>query len=463
MAIIEQKSDEVLSNYFDNLEVKPKQKLMVLLLGVGLFFDFMDGTNFTLVAPILVKNWHISLTQVGYINSLFFIGMFAGGILGGWYFSNILGRRKTILFSILIFSLSSILNGSSNGFLSFLVFRFITGLGAASLIVVSNLYLVEMLPSKSRGKWQALAFGLAVISLPFLSILNKNIIKLGADSWRILYFIGGLGIISFFLGLAWIKESPRWLVSKGRIAEAERIFENITGVSKTLTGGQSSQPTKSISISQGVRLIFSAKYKRNTWVLISIFWVGYPAYTTLLYWLPVLFSQRGYSLEDTATFSIFFATGLSTASFFAAAISDLGGRKWTIVVLYAMAILLSFVYGHLETKGVIFAFSALLVLTAQATNPITSTYLAELYPTHLRSAAVGFIYSASRLFIAAVQLVISIILANYGQAGVFNFLAFMFLVPVAAVSIWGKKTSGQSLEDMGQEFSTPIGVKETII
>jgi putative MFS transporter len=424
----------------------------------------MDGTNFTLVAPILVKNWHLTLTQVGYINSLFFIGMFAGGILGGWYFSNVLGRRKTILISILIFSLSSILNGSSNGFLSFLVFRFITGLGAASLIVVSNLYLVEMLPGKSRGKWQALAFGLAVISLPFLSILNKSIIKLGADSWRILYFIGGLGIISFFLGLAWIKESPRWLVSKGRTTEAEKIFENITGVSKTLLSEQTNRPTKSISIFESFKLIFSAKYKRNTWVLISIFWVGYPAYTTVLYWLPVLFSQKGYSLEDTATFSIFFATGLSVASFFAAGISDLGGRKWTIVVLYMIAILLSFVYGHLETKGVIFAFSAFLVLTVQATNPITSTYLAELYPTNLRSTAVGFIYSVSRLLIAAVQLVISIIVVNYGQVGVFNFLAFIFLVPVVVVSIWGKKTSGQSLENIGQELNqTPIEIKEAAI
>jgi MFS transporter, putative metabolite:H+ symporter len=442
----EQKPHKVLTDYFDSVEINLKQKVMIALLGFGLFFDSMDAMNFSLVAPVLVKNWNLSLAQVGQINFIFFIGMFIGGLLGG-YISNLKGRKKTILASILLFSVSSILNGFANGFLSFLLLRLFTGIGAASLVVVTNLYLIEMLPSKNRGKWQALVFACGTIAIPVASILNKSVSSLGPDSWRILYFVGGAGIISFVLGLVWLKESPRWLVSKGKIAEAEKIVEEITDIPADLSH-QNNESSKAIPVFDTFKQLFAKNNRRNTWVLISIFWLAYPAYLLIPNWLPVLFSQKGFSIQDTATFSIFLACGLSTAPFLAVLISDLGGRKWTIVVLYSITIVLSFIYGHLETKYIVFVFVALMALFAQATNPITLTYLAELYPTNLRSTAVGFIFSFGRLFIAIVQLLIASIVERYGQVGVFNFMAISFIAPTIFLAIWGIRTSGRSLEDL---------------
>ena len=134
------------------------------------------------------------------------------------------------------------------------------------------------------------------------------------------------------------------------------------------------------------------------------------------------------------------------APYFAALISDWGGRKWVIVTLYSLATLFAIIYGQLETKTTIFVFAFLLLFVVQSVIPITSTYLTELYPTHLRSSAVGFIYSISRLFVAFVQLLIASIIAGYGQAGVFFYLGFTFIVPAIIVAILGIKTSGQSLE-----------------
>jgi putative MFS transporter len=439
----EQKPHKVLTDYFDSVEINLKQKVIVILLGFGFFFDYLDTMNFSLVAPVLIKNWNLSLTQVGQINSIFFIGMFIGGFLGG-YISNLIGRKKTILACILVFSVSSILNGFANGFLGFLLLRLSTGIGASSLIVVTNLYLIEMLPSKNRGRWQALVYAFGAIANPVASILNKSVIGLGPESWRILYFFGGVGVISFVLGFIWLKESPRWLVSKGKIAEAEKIVEDITGIPADLSN-QINESSKAVPFFTTFKQLFDQKNKRNTWVLISIFWIASPAFA-ILYWLPVLFSQKGFSIEDTATFSIFVALGLTIAPLLASLISDLGGRKWTIVALYSINIALSFTYGHLETKYIVFAFAALIPIFISAAYPITSIYLAELYPTNIRSTAVGSIYSFGRLFIAIVQLLIASIVEQYGQVGVFNFIAILFIPPTIIVAIWGVRTSGRSLE-----------------
>src|SRR6478752_4031887 len=146
--IEEQQKHKIVTDYFDSVAINLKQKIIVLILGFGFFFDFMDTTNFGLVSPVLVKNWHFSLTQIGQISSIYLLGMFIGGLSGG-YLSDLIGRKKTVLICILVFSVSSILNGFANGFLSFLLLRLSTGIGTAGLIVVTNLYLIEMLPSHS--------------------------------------------------------------------------------------------------------------------------------------------------------------------------------------------------------------------------------------------------------------------------------------------------------------------------
>ncbi|EHQ28921.1 MFS transporter [Mucilaginibacter paludis] len=431
--------------YFDGLPVTGKQRRIVFLLAFGFFFDFMDNSNFGVVAPAILKLWHLSLQQIGWINSAFFIGMFIGGISGG-HLSNVFGRKKVLLASIAFFSVFSLFNGLAPGFITFLLARLLTGIGTASLVVVTNLYLIEMLPGESRGRWQALVFALGVLGIPILGLLNKIIIPSGPEAWRVLYFLGGAGFLAFFAGLIWLRESPRWLVSKGRIAEAELILGDITGLDIRLNPS-TSVPEKAFGLVYTIRSLTGQANLRRTIVLTSIFWVGYPAYA-ILGWLPTLFSKKGFSLDETASFSICLALGLTAASFVASLISDLGGRKWSIITLFLSAGILSLLYGHLESKYLIFGFVILFSLVVQALNPITSTYLAELYPTPIRGLAVGLIYSIGRIAIAFVQLLIAPISERFGDVGVFTFTAVLFAVPAAITALWGERTSGRSLENL---------------
>ena len=288
----------------------------------------MDNYNFGFVAPAIIKSWGISLAQVGQVNSLFFVGMFLGGLLGG-YLSDRIGRRKSLLFSLLVFSVFSIANGLVGSFLPFLVSRFCTGIGVASLVIVAVPYLAEMLPKETRGKWQALSIGLGCVAIPFLGIACKLILPLGPEAWRLIYISGGLGLVAFLFGIFWLKESPRWLVSKGRIAEAEKILEEIVGHRIELSVTEST-PVKKENFGRVLLAMFDRRNARNSLVLMSIFMLAYPAAFIFINWAPTMFSTKGFPLKDVLLLTMLMSFGLAAGPFLATYVSDKGGRKGPI-------------------------------------------------------------------------------------------------------------------------------------
>lgn len=444
------KNSKILTNYFDNVTINPMHFRLVFLVGIAYFFDIADNYNFGFISPILVKVWGISLIQVGQINAVFFIGMFFGGLFGG-VVSDKLGRKKGFLLSIFIFSIFSIINGLAPNFLIFLLGRFFTGIGVASLIIVSTPYLLEMLPRDNRGKWQSVAVGAGCIAIPIVGALVKLITPLGPNAWRIVYLIGGLGLFVAFLGIFWLKESPRWLASQGRISEAERIIEEITGQKADLSNNANNILEKT-NIGKDIRAIFSRKNIKNTLVLLSIFSIGYPAAFIFINWVPTLFSLKGYSLEDTSLLTLFISFGMVIGPFFASLISDKMGRKLSIVIIFTTAAILSIVYAFLSTKIIIIAVAVVIAIMLQANSPLTLAYLGELYSTNIRSTAVGVIYSIGRLATALVSVIVPIINTKYGYTEVFILMGSLLLITSIITSIWGVHTVGKSLEELNEEF-----------
>jgi putative MFS transporter len=438
--------DKTENNYFDGLPVNSVQRKMVLLIGFGIFFDYMDNYNFGFVAPAIIKSWNLSLTQVGRINSLFFVGMFLGGLLGG-YLSDRIGRRITLLASLLVFSVFSAANGLANGFLTFLVSRFLTGIGVASLLIVAVPYLAEMLPKESRGRWQAISIGLGCVAVPFLGIACKFVLPLSPEAWRWIYLTGGLGLIAFVCGIFWLKESPRWLASKGRIAEAEMILEEIVGHRIEVRGTERT-PVMKENVGRILLSMFDRKNARNTLVLMSIFMLAYPGGFIFINWAPTMMSTMGFPMQDVLLLAMLMSFGIAAGPFLASYISDRGGRKVPIVALFTAAALLALVYANLQEKALIIGVGILIAFLLQANSPTTYAYLSELYPTHMRNMASGIIFSAGRICIALVHAIVPVVNSSYGYMGVFTMMGLLLLISSAVIGIWGVRTSGKSLEEL---------------
>lgn len=436
------------THYFDGIPMTRSQLRMTLLIGLGVFFDIMDNFNFGFVAPALTKSWGLSLTQVGQINSMFFIGMFIGGLSGG-FIADRIGRKKTIMTSLMVFSACSVANGLAPSFIPFLISRFLTGIGVASLAIVSVPYLVEMLPGESRGKWIGICMGLGYVGLPVLGVFCKLVLPLGPDAWRWVYLSGGLGFLVFVAGLFWLKESPRWLVSKGRVAEAEKIVRDITGRSSDLSGAFEPLHNK-VHFARALREMFVDRNLRNTMVLSSIFMLAYPATFIFINWAPVMLSTGGAAMEDVLSLSMSMSFGMAVGPFLASQISDRGGRKIPIVVITVFMAFLALVYAHLNTQTHIIAVAIVLSLISMAMNAVTLTYLSELYPTHIRSTASGTIYSGGRLTIALVHVIVPVVSARYGSLGVFTLMSGLLMMTAIVTGFWGMRTSGRSLEELSK-------------
>lgn len=437
---------KIVNNYFDGLEVTGVHKFIFYIIMLAYFFEQLDNWNFGFIAPALQESWHLKMTDIATIVFWYFIGMTSGGFLGG-VVSDIIGRRKTFLASILIFSIASVANGLTNDFTVFVISRSLTGFGVFCLMVTSQAYIAEMAPAESRGKWQGRVAGVGFCAVPVIALLCRLIIPMGPDAYRAIFYFGGFGLIGFFLGLKYLKESPRWLVAQKRLPEAEEVMEFITRRKIDLSEAATKVPPRE-KMSEVLYGMFTKNYIVRTLLLILLFITITPATFTLTTWTTQLLKMKGFTVADSLTASTIISIGVPVGCFLASFVSDLGGRKIPLLCLGALCAAFAFVFAHLDSFSLLVGCGFLFNVFIMAVSFVLFSYTAESYPTKMRNTATGFHNGLARLSVSAVQPVIPIIHKAAGFSGVFNAVGLLFVLPIIPVLLWGMRTGGKSLEDI---------------
>ena len=434
------------NNYFDCLPVSKIHKLLFFIIMMAYFFEQMDNWNFGFIAPSLIKSWGLTMDDIGNINFWYFIGMTVGGLTGG-FISDIVGRRRTFLFAILLFSTMSVLNGLTSNLAVFTISRALTGFGVFCLMVCSQAYIAEMSPAESRGKWQGLIAAVGFSAVPVIGMLCRVIIPMGEEAWRWIFYFGGLGLIGFGLGLKYLEESPRWLVARHRQSEAEAVVERITGIPIDLSEAAKKVETKE-SVWDTLLGMFSRKYIRRTLVLFSFIWLTTPATFVVTVWTPMMISKKGFSMEDTLTASFILMIGVPFGCYIASLISDRGGRKIPLVAVTAAGAAFAYAFTRMDGIVQLTAVGFCLISCVMALGFISFSYIAESYPTRMRNTAVGIHNGAGRFCTSFMQKQVPVIFAAGGFAGVYNTVAVMMLAPLLIVLLFGLRTGGKSLEEI---------------
>lgn len=438
---------KIKNNYFDGLPVSKNHMGVFMLIILAYFFEQLDNNNFSFVAPALIKSWGITMEDIAHITSLYFVGMTLGGLLGG-VISDFIGRRKTFLASIVIFSVASIVNGLANDLTTFALSRAVTGFGIFCMMVVSIAYISEMSPAESRGKWQNMTAGIGFLAMPVIGVIARMVVPMGPEAWRWIFYMGGLGLVGFLFGLKYLKESPRWLVSKGRIAEAEQVMFELTGRQVDL-----SEAAKKVQPQENVKEVlvgmFSGSYiKRTVVLLVSFVSVCVPGFMFMA-WTPTLLQQKGFTLEQSLFASSLIILGAPIGCFLSSFISDKGGRKIPIGVMALIWAVLSVVFANLGNNlTVIIAVGMFMNAFNLAASFTLFSYVAESYPTKMRNTATGFHNAMGRLSVAGSQLMVPVIYAKFGFGGVFTTMAIFLTVLGFTVLLFGERTGGKSLEDV---------------
>lgn len=281
------------NNYFDGMPVTGFHKIVFFIIMMAYFCEQMDNWNFGFIAPALMHTWGLQMSDIGVVTLWYFIGMTAGGFFGG-VISDFIGRRKTFLISIATFSFFSVLNGFTDNFHVFVIARSMTGFGVFCLMVCSQAYIAEMAPAESRGKWQNLVAAVGFSAVPVIGVMCRAIIPLAEEAWRYIFYFGGVGLIAFFVGLRYLKESPRWLVARGRLEEAEQVVFEITGKHVDLSEAAKNVQTK-VPVMEVLTGMFRRQYIKRTLVLLAIVVFTNPATFTVTNWTATLLKAHGFS------------------------------------------------------------------------------------------------------------------------------------------------------------------------
>jgi MFS family permease len=446
------------------------------LIVVGLGFSWiLDGLEVQIVAANgYAQTLGMGSVEVGLAGTIYLVGQVVGALFFG-RLADRLGRRNLFIISLGIYLVGSAVAGLAFAPWFFYVFRFIAGAGIGGEYAAINSAIDEIIPSKYRGRvdvaingtyWAGAALG-AVASAFFLNpaIFPQDL------GWRLSFFIGPiLGLLIIYLRRH-IPESPRWQMTHGREAEAERnvdaIEERIRQEGKEIPPVDES---KAITVREYGRVPFLTiasvlfrKYPRRTLVGVTMMVTQSFLYNAIFFtYALVLGNFYGIPPENASIYFIVFAIGNLLGALCLGHFFDTWGRRRMIFGTYVVAGLVLLVSAFLFNAGVLNALTQTIFWCVSfffASAGASAAYLtvSEIFPLELRSQVISYVFSVGQL-VGAVAPVLYGALIGDGTSReplfwgyVIGSVVMIFGGVIAGV--FGVSAAGKSLEDVADPLS----------
>lgn len=433
---------------------------LVARISVGGFFELYDLFMTGYIAVGLIQAGIFRATTAGLLDlngyasfvASGFAGMFVGTLLFSW-FSDRYGRRATFTFSLLWYSVATLVMAFMSTPATINFWRFICGVGIGVQLVTISSYITEITPKNSRGRYIALSQVISFCSVPAVAAISLLVIPhkvFGLDGWRYVAIIGAGGALFAWFLRARLPESPRWLEAHGRHESAEAIAREMERTVALETGAQLPPPEAGAGETGSRRgawtEIWRSPYLSRTLMLtiFNIFQaIGFYGFAA---WVPVLLVNEGIDVTKSLTYVLVMAVLNPVGSLLAMRYADALQRKWQIAALALISAGCGMIWAQQHTALGIIVFGAMITLANSWFSCALHTYQTELYPTRIRAQAVGFVYSWSRFSSIFVGFLIARALLAYGTIGVFVIVAMAMLIVSAVVSILGPNSTRIRLE-----------------
>lgn len=428
---------------------------LLLIHGTGWLFDAMDVGIVTFVVVALARDWKLNPGQIGLIGSAGLAGMFVGAALSGWA-ADRLGRKAVFQVTLLIFSISTLLCSLAWNFESMMIFRFFVGLGLGGELPVVSSLMSEFVPAQARGKFIVLLESFWAYGWILAALIAYLIIP--AHGWRIAFAIGALPAFYVWVIRRKLPESPRWLLSRGRTAEAESVLRQLEDESDRIT---KSAPRVRVNLELGVtdgavsepaswRELWSTQFVARTTALWVLWFCLVFGYYGIFIWLPTLLVNSGFSIVRSFQFVLIGALAQIPGYFSAAYLVEKVGRRPVISVFLLMSGLTAICFGHSTTTFNIIFWSSLMSFFNLGAWGAVYTYTPELYPTRIRARGAGMAAAIGRIGGIVAPIVVGMLLPRIGRVGIMLLNAIFFFVGAAVVVWLGDETKGRVLEEISE-------------
>lgn len=437
-----------LGTKIDALKRIPLKTSIVVAISLSIFFTYYDISNYAYISPVLKTTWKIGDAQIAYGGTMFVLGYVIGAlciaIIADYY-----GRKPAIIIAGLILGISSFLVSISQDMTQFTIFRLLTGVGIGSEIVIVGTYIGEISPKAKRGRYTSIIMALGWVGVassgPISFLLLQTGGLIGMDNWRIIMLIPGVIAFVVVPFRSKMPESPRWLLSKGKIKDTNKSLQ-LLGIKQLDPLIKNDLNSRKSSLRQfiNIQLLLKILFLICIWFLILV-----PVYASLL--LVVEYVNQGYSLAESISINTIGSIGFLAGGLLSILIADKLERKHQFAVAgFVMGI--SFILrGILITDytGLVIASFLAFASNAWLVNTLIS-YTAENFATKIRTSASGIIEGCSRA-LAATGPIIFVLFRPFGFLNLMIIISLFSFIAALLMMLYGRRTSKRSLEELINE------------
>ena len=384
----------------------------------GWALDAFDVMLYSFCLPVIMKEWGSSPAAAGFMVTVTLLSSALGGIVFGAVADRV-GRKRALMLTVAMFSICSGLSGLARDLTELAIARTLLGLGMGGEWAAGALLVGETWPARHRGK--AMGIMQSGWALGYIAAAVAAAVVLPRWGWRVMFFLGVLPALSTLWMRAGIEEPEVWLRARRRPGAA---------------GGLLSIFAPDLLRFTVVSTLTSACVMFGYWGLFS--WM--PGFLAM----PVAEGGAGLGIARAPVWVIPMMVGAFFGYLSFGFIADRIGRRPAFAAFLLIAAVLTRVLGGTRDPAMLMALGPLIGFFGSGYFSAFGAFIAELFPTRVRGAAVGFCYNAGRMLSALAPTVIGHLASRHGVGGALGFLAFAFVAGAGAIYLL-PETRGREL------------------
>ncbi|HET7674566.1 MAG TPA: MFS transporter [Gammaproteobacteria bacterium] len=435
---------------------RPIHTRILFALGLGWMLDAFEVTLVGNVLPILRAQWSLGALESTLTISLWLAGILLGALAFGWA-ADRFGRRRLFILTLLLYAVATFAAAFSTSFWMFLVLRVIAAVGVGAEYSAVNAAAAELMPGRWRGRAAALVMsfwplgGLAGggLTLGVLAIAPPHL------AWRIVFGFGALIALFALWARRSLPESPRWLMSRGRVAEAETNLARITGAPVLIASMGAVEAPRQKSALAEFALLWR-KYRARLALGAALDFSEAGGYYGMFALVPLaIVPALNLSFSGTPLFFLAGGGGALAGALVAAWLIERAGRKRTVTGFYAVTALSMIVIAAALHAGPMATLIAYVFASAVANGSWIAAYpaFAEIFPTRARATGVGASVAAGRIAAGLAPPLFVFLASRYSVTAALVAAGLFYLVGVAAMLPWiarGLEARGVPLENLAE-------------
>ena len=430
-----------------------------IIVAMGGFLFGFDTAVISGVEKHVQELFQLSSFRHGLTISSALIGTIVGALISGNP-SDRYGRKPILFVIAALYILTALGSSLANNVSSFIIFRFLGGLGIGASSVVAPMYIAEISPAKIRGRMTAM-FQFNVIAGILIAYISNYLLRdAGAEPWRWMLGVAGIPTFIFFSLLFIIPESPRFLIKIGQMGKARAILEKIevSSIDEEIEEIKLSMSQSSI---KRQKLFSKIYFKPISIAFLVAMFNQFSGINAILYYAPRIFELSGLTNSDSLFQSILIGITNGLFTIVGLILIDRAGRKKLLITgSIGMSICLGLVAKTFYTQdfsgyGLLIYLLIYIMFFAFSTGAVIWVLIAEIFPTQVRGKGQSLGSFSHWFFAALITFLFPVIgkLSQFGVGHAFMFFSIMMIIQVFVVWKYFPETNGRTLEELGENLS----------